>query len=781
MLAATSAFLVSRPSHATVSPRYRDATAPVEERVADLLQRMTLEEKVAQLGCLWLPKLHKMGVVDKTGRFVPKGAARALPHGIGQVAHLSDYLVPSALGAAPKPIVEVTTLANAIQADARHRTRLGIPVFIHEEATHGLYGSYATTFPSAMALASSWDPDLVRATFAVAAREARARGINIVLAPVLDVMREPRWGRADETFGEDPYLTGEMGLAAVRGLQGDKLPLGPDHVCATLKHFTGHGHPESGSNGGPADFSERTIRDVHIRPFARVIKAGRALSVMASYNEIGGIANHANGWLLTQVLRKEIDFQGFVMSDYGGVSMLDVAQHVVADLPSAAVAAIIAGVDVETPDFEAFPTLVDAARAGRVPEAVIDQAVERVLRVKFLAGLFEEQSSSPINAEAVTDTPESRALAQRAAERSIILLKNDNVLPLDRARVRKLAVVGPLANTVFLGGYAGYPRRKVSVLEGLREKLGKDAITYAMGARITAGEPDHFTVEGTRYDMPTRPDPEENRKLTAEAVARVAGADAIVLCVGDNENTAGESWNPNFHVDRAELTLFGGQSALFEALRPLGIPIIVLVFSARPLALTDVAAAPALAQCWTLGQETGSAVADMLFGDAPPGGKLTVSLPRSVGQLPVFYEHKPTGRGGYLFETSDPLFPFGHGLSYTKFKSSAPKLERSTIRPDEDAIVTVDVTNTGPRSGDEVVQLYVHDVVSSVTRPVKELAGFERITLAPGERRTVKFVVPPDALALTDRDMRRVVEPGAFELMVGPSSAVTQSVTLTVV
>ncbi|MDX1501373.1 MAG: glycoside hydrolase family 3 N-terminal domain-containing protein [Thermoanaerobaculia bacterium] len=756
------------------APPYRDPGLSVDERVADLLGRMTLEEKVAQLLCVWA---EKNALLDAEGIFLPELAAQTIPHGIGHVARPSDNFGRGVPGVTPgRTARETVELVNAIQRYLVEKTRLGIPALMHEEGLHGFQARGATHFPQAIALASSWDPKLVERVYAVVAREIRARGAAHVLSPVVDVARDPRWGRIEETYGEDPFLVSEMGLAAVRGFQGDGLPLGRDRVLATLKHMTGHGEPESGTNIGPANISERVLREVFFPPFERAVREAGAVAVMASYNEIDGVPSHANDWLLNGVLREEWGFDGVVVSDYFAVRELEDRHRVVGSLGEAAAVALSAGVDVELPDREAFPELVDRVRSGAVPEASIDRALARSLRLRFLAGLFEDPYADPDYAERITADAEAVALAREAAERSLVLLKNEGgLLPLDLERLDRIVVIGPNSAETVLGGYSDVPARTVSILEGVRRVVGDRAeVVWAQGAKITR-------ERNWWADEVELADPAENRALIAEAARLAATADVAVVAVGDNEQTSREAWAETHLGDRTRLDLVGEQEELVRAVAGTGVPTVVVLIHGRPLAVEWIAEnVGAILDGWYLGQETGAAVAGALFGRVNPGGKLPVTVPRSVGQVPVFYNHKPTARRGYLFSPVEPLFPFGFGLSYTRFELERPRLDRAEIAVGEAATLSVDVVNVGERVGDEVVQLYLRDRVSSVTRPVKELAGFERVTLRPGERRTVRFRVGPEALELFDREMRRRVEPGEFELMVGTSSVDLETVVLTV-
>ncbi|HLT90859.1 MAG TPA: glycoside hydrolase family 3 N-terminal domain-containing protein [Woeseiaceae bacterium] len=770
-----AALAVSAPCLAADEPVYRDASAPVPERVEDLLGRMTTDEKIAQIRSVWDSKVD---LVDDEGRFDPAQARRLWPHGFGSFSRPNDTQGPASPRVVPwRSIARTVELVNAIQSFAIEETRLGIPVLFHEEGLHGYAAVGATSFPQAIALASSWDPDLVREVNAVTAREIRARGVHLVLSPVVDIARDARWGRFEETFGEDPWLVSELGVAAVEGLQGRGTieKLAPGKVFATLKHMTGHGQPESGTNVGPAPISERELRENFFPPFRAVVERTDIQAVMPSYNEIDGVPSHVNRWLIHDVLREEWGFDGMVVSDYYAIEQLVDLHHVVSDYTAAAAAALRAGVDVDLPDGRAFAHLPAALDAGLVTEADIDRAVRRLLEVKFRAGLFEEPFADPDHARAVTNTRKARALARRAAERSVVLLANDGVLPLDADALGRIAVIGPNADVARLGGYYGIPPITVSLLAGVRTYVGDRAeVVFAQGVKIT--ENDDWWA-----DEVVLADPEENRRLIREAVDVARGADVIVLAIGGNEQTSREGWADSHLGDRASLELVGEQQELFDALHALGIPIVVVLNNGRPLATVDIAEkANALIEAWYLGEQGGTALANVLFGDVNPGGKLPVTIPREVGQLPMFYNHKPSARRGYLFASTEPLYPFGWGLSYTTFEISAPELSAASIPADGTVEVRVTVTNTGERAGDETVQLYVRDRVSSVTRPVKELKGFERVSLEPGEQKTVSFRLGPEAFRLWNADMREVVEPGEFEIMAGPNSVDLKSSVLTI-
>src|SRR5262245_9565872 len=760
------------------TPVYKNPAAPIEQRVEDLLSRMTQEEKIAQVTTVGTRKNEVLTAPN--GNFDPAKASKLYPAGIGHWARPQDLQNAGTPAQTPyRDEKQTVTLVNAIQKWSIESTRLGIPTLFHEEGLHGFAARGATHFPQAIALASTWDPELLTRVFTVVAREIRARGSQLVLAPVVDVGRDPRWGRIEETYGEDPYLVGELGVAAVRGFQGDTLPLGKGHVLATLKHMTGHGQPEGGTNVGPASISERVLREVFFPPFAAAIQRANAMNVMPSYNEIDGVPSHANTWLLTKILRGEMGFKGSVVSDYWGIDELVKVHHVEANPLDAAVRALKAGVDFDTPDGNNYIKLPEALAAGRVTQAEIDQAVRRMLRLKFLAGLFESPFADVKYAQTITDNAEARALATEAARKSVVLLKNDGTLPFSAAamKAKTLAVIGPNAAVAQIGGYSNVPRHLVSVLDGIKTKLGP-------GAKVVTAEGVRLTDKGDwDTDEVILSDPAANRQRIQEAVQVARGADAIVLVLGGSSATSREAWATNHLGDTTSLELVGEQNELARAMFALGKPVVVVLINGRPQAVTEIASkASALIEGWYLGQEGGTAMADILFGDANPGGKLPVTIPRSAGQLIMTYNEKPSAHRGYLFDSKDPLFPFGFGLSYTTFDIGAPKLSASSIKKDGSVTVSVDVRNTGKVAGDEVVQLYLRDVVSSVTRPMKELHGFKRVSLAPGAVTTVTFTLDSRALALWDKDMKHVVEPGEFQIMVGPSSQMSalKSATLNV-
>ncbi|HTX42362.1 MAG TPA: glycoside hydrolase family 3 N-terminal domain-containing protein [Acidobacteriaceae bacterium] len=757
-------------------PAWKDPVQPSARRVKDLLQQMMLEEKAAQMLCIWQKKPQTL--VDAQGNFDLAKAKKSFRdrRGLGQVGRPSD----AGGGRSARQMAELT---NAIQKFFLENSRLGIPVIFHEECLHGHAAPEGTSFPQPIALGATFNPDLVEKLFAMTALEARSRGAHHALTPVVDVAREPRWGRVEETYGEDPFLVSRLGIAAVKGFQGDRKFRDKRHLLATLKHFVGHGQPESGMNCAPANVSLRVLRETFLYTFQEALREAGAVTLMASYNEIDGIPSHANKWLLRDLLRKEWGFQGFVVSDYYAIWELgyrpDTHGHFVAkDSRESCRLAVEAGVNIELPDPDCYLHLVDLVKKGVLRERQLDELVAPMLFWKFEMGLFDDPYVDPDQAERVVGCEEHRALALTAAHEAITLLKNENGLaPLDLNAIKTIAVIGPNAHRGLLGGYSGVPKHNVTVLDGIKAKVGKKAkVLYAEGCKITIGG-------NWNQDEVVPADPEEDRGLIAEAVRTARRADVIVMAIGGNEQTSREAWGLNHMGDRTSLDLIGRQEELVRAMLALGKPVIVFLFNGRPLSINYLAQhVPVIYECWYLGQETGHAVADVLFGDVNPGGKLPITIPRSVGHLPAFYNYKPSARRGYLFDDVSPLYAFGYGLSYTSFALGELRLNKKKIRRDGSATVTVDVTNTGGRAGTETVQLYIRDVVSSVTRPVKELKGFRKVHLQPGETTTVAFDIPPDLLRFWDVNMKYVVEPGDFSLMVGTSSrdADLQRLTLTV-
>src|ERR1017187_2524884 len=753
-------------------PKYQQSAVPAETRVKDLLARMTLEEKAAQMMCVWQEKSTKL--VNANGDFDFAKAKAAFKHGngIGQVGRPSDAgskPTDAGIGKSPRATAELT---NAIQKFFIEHSRLGIPVLFHEECLHGHAAIGATSFPQPIALGGTFDPSLVQALYAMAAEETRVRGAHQALTPVVDVARDPRWGRVEETYGEDPFLNTQLGMAAVRGFQGDRKFRGKKNLIATLKHFAAHGQPESGMNCAPVNVSERVLRETFLQPFKDCIQRAGCISVMASYNEIDGVPSHASEWLLRDVLRKEWGFKGFVVSDYYSIWELhhrpDTHGHfVAADKKEAAALAVKAGVNIELPDPDCYLHLVELVRKKVLKESQLDELIAPMLLWKFKLGLLDDPFVDPAEAEKIVGCEKNSQLALRAAREAITLLKNENdLLPLNPNKLKTIAVIGPNANRGLLGGYSGVPPHKVTVLDGIRARLAGNRVNvlHAEGCKITIGG-------SWNQDVVTPSDPAEDAKQIAEAVEVAKKSDVVILAIGDNEQISREAWARNHMGDRTSLDLFGRQEDLLKALVATGKPVVVLLFNGRPISINYAAQhAPAILECWYLGQEAGHAVAEVLFGGHNPGGKLPISIPRSVGHLPVFYNHKPSARRGYLLDDVSPLFAFGYGLSYAQFSFKKLRLARKKIKRSGSTKVLAVVTNTDKRAGTEVVQLYIRDCVSSVTRPVKQLKGFAKISLPAGETKTVVLEITPESLAFWDVKMKCTVEPGDFEIMVGNSS-----------
>lgn len=747
---------------------YQNASLSNSDRAQDLLSRMTVEEKVAQMLTVW----QKRKEFDENGNFIATKAAPLIGLGIGHIGRPSEEKSPE----------ETVRFTNDLQKWLIENTRLGIPAIFHEEALHGHMASNATSFPQAIALASTWDPELLKRVYEVSAEEVRARGGNQALTPILDVARDARWGRIEETMGEDPYLVTELGVASVLGFQGEASQLPEGRVNATLKHLTGHGQPLAGMNIAPAPMGERELREIFLPPFEAAIKLANARSVMASYNEIDGVPSHANKLLLTDILRDEWGFDGILVSDYFAVNELITRHNLAGSKENAARMALEAGVDIEMPDPDAFPTLVNLVKSGKLQEEWLNTAVLRVLQEKFRMGLFE----NPYTPEGVADdfvgNDKHQALALKVAEQSVVLLKNQGLLPLDAAKLKKVAVIGPHANETLLGGYSDVPKDTVNIYQGIKQYLGDKAqVTYAPGTLITEPfeSPDpkgvkagslskqRWNTDGTQLASS-----ESTKGLMAQAVELASNSDVVVLVVGSNEGTSREAWADNHLGDRNSLDLLGEQQELAEALMATGTDVVLVLYNGRPLTLGSLnETAPAIVETWYLGQETGHAVARVLFGDVNPGGKLPLTFPKNVGQLPMFYNHKPSAKRGYVFGDTAPQYPFGHGLSYTQFSYSDLEIQADSASAGDTIKVSMTLTNSGKRYGEEVVQFYVHDKFAQVTRPVQELKGFKRVGLQAGDSARLTWHLPVNLLAYYDQSMNYVVEPGEVGVMVGSSSA----------
>jgi beta-glucosidase-like glycosyl hydrolase len=752
---------------------YRNPAAGIGERVADLLARMTLEEKVAQLGAIWVTSLVSDDAFDEDL------AAERLADGIGQVTRI---------GASTGLFADQSAeLGNAIQRVLVERTRLGVPMVIHEEGVGGFLHRGATTFPQALGLAATWDVDRMGEVAEVIRTQMLAVGARHNLSPVLDVARDPRWGRVEETYGESPELCGRMGVAYVRGLQTDDLGHG---VVCTGKHFLGYAASIGGRNHAPVHLGGRELREVYAEPFAAAIRDAGLASMMNSYSSIDGLPVAASREILTDLLRGELGFDGTVVADYFAVMQLFLNHRTAVDAEESAIRSLSAGLDVELPSLDCYRHLPAAVRAGRVDEALVDESCARVLAQKLRLGLFENPYVDAAAALAVFDTAEQRTLARRTAADGVILLKNDGVLPLDPS-IGTVAVIGPHADDPrLLQGDYHYPAHLEIIYQGRvadvgagLSGLGADQLpesggTFAAGPHYTL----HITpLAGLRAALPEAAithtmgcaDTGNHTTGIPAAVAAASTADVAIVCVGARsglmpDSTVGEA------RDATDLDLPGVQSELVAAVAATGTPTVVVVISGgvHTLAAED-AAADALVWSICPGEEGGHAIADVLTGAVNPAGRLPVSLPKHVGQVPLHHDMRARGEraefhGTYVDRDVQALYWFGHGLSFTTFDYGEPTVVYgSTSAP---TTISVPVTNIGDRDGDEVVQLYVTDDVASVARPIRELVGFARVAIAAGATRRLTFTVDPSRLAFHGIDMMLATEPGTFTFRLGRSS-----------
>ncbi len=743
---------------------HRNAQTPIQQRVRDLLHRMTIEEKVAQI-----TGGHHYKIIDTTGTFPSADAPAAFRRLDSLDSQMSPY--------------QTAVLRNAAQRYLVERTHLGIPTIFWGEGLHGFMEYGSTNFPIPLALGGTWDTKLVRQVFTVVADEASAAGVKQLFAPVLNIGRDPRWGRTEETFSEDPYLVSRMGVAAIDGLQGTSYPIGPHHVLATAKHFAAYGQTEGGRNDAPPNLTQRTLREVFFAPFRAAVEQAHVGSVMAAYNEIDAIPCSINRWLLAGELRRRWGFRGFVTSDGSALQTLVKMHQVAANYAQAAREALAAGVDYDLSDGSVYHTLIRQVRDGRVPLSELNRAVGRILAAKFRLGLFAHPYVDPNYARRVTNDARHQALALRAAREEITLLKNQNgLLPLQLNGLKTIAVVGPDAAGVHLGGYSRGvgPGHGVSILQGIRNYVGSRAkVLYAEGCQITRG---HEPGWAEWYKNNVRlADPSTQQKSIRQAVRVARRADVVILVVGENEGTDREAWSNEHLGDLDTLNLLGAQRQLVRAVVATGKPVVVFLINGRPLSINYIAAhVPAILEGWYPGEQGGTAAAQVIFGQVNPSGKLPITFPRSVGQLPDYYNHKPSDTRPYEFANSTPLFPFGFGLGYTTFRFSHLRVSTPVIGPHQDCEISVNVTNTGRRAGDEVAELYIHEQVAPITRPVRQLEGFHRVHLRPGQTKTVRFTLKPRQLALYNLAMRHEVYPGTFDVFVGPSSAQTISATFQV-
>ncbi len=749
-------------------PTYKNPDKPTAERVADLLARMTLDEKLAQLGSAWIFEILTNSAFDGDK------ANQILAHGLGHITRLA--------GASSLKPQDGARLANFIQQYLIDHTRLQIPVIVHEECCSGYMARNATCFPQIIGLASAWEPELTAKMAEVIRHQMKSVGAHQGLSPLLDVVRDPRWGRVEETFGEDPYLVALNGVKYVEALQGNSWG---ERIIATGKHFVGYGIPDGGFNWNPAHIPERELREVYLWPFEAAVCEEGLQSMMNGYNELDGIPCAASDLLLTKILREEWGFDGVVVSDYFAIDQLQQAHQITDNSTDSAIRALSAGLDVELPNTDCYgEPLKQAVEKGLIDEALIDQSVARVLQQKFELGLFENPF---VDVDAVAfDTPAERALALEIAHKSIVLLKNEgDLLPLSKT-LKKIAVIGPQANSTrhLVGDYA-YICHIESLMASRQHALGGMAmpipdemeidaafveikpILQALSEKISA-DTELVFAQGCEVLG-------EDKSGFAEAVAAAEQADVALVMLGGKSGltddcTCGEA------RDRADLNLTGVQQELLEAVAATGTPVVLVLVNGRPLSVSWAAEqVPAIVEAWLPGEEGAAAVADILFGDVNPSGKLPITVPRHVGQVPIYYNHKPSGgkshwKTTYVNLSNKPLWPFGFGLSYTQFELRDLQLDRKEASAGEAVQVSVTIDNVGERDGDEVVQLYIRDQLASVTRPLKELKGFKRVSVAAGTSQTVTFTLYVNQLGFYNAAMDYVVEPGTIELMVGTSS-----------
>jgi beta-glucosidase len=738
-------------------PTYRDPGQPVEKRIDDLLSRMTLAEKVGQLN---MPCVYEEGlgrdIAAKT-EAVQKFAAGTYTTDIGPGGGfftLANEILPNGSK-------QQAEFFNKLQKIAIESTRLGIPLLETEEGTHGVMCSGKTIFPEGLGLGSTWNMELIRKIYATEAREARSVGIHQLFTLVVEPNRDPRLGRNQEGYSEDPYLCSRIAYNIVRGAQGARLS-SQEAVVSGLCHYPGQSQPVSGLERGAMEISERMLREVFLPPWVAGIKKAGARGVMATYPEIDSVPTHSSDWILTHILREELGFQGLVLGEGGGVSTL-VYEHVAKDQKEAGQLALRAGLDVGI-SYEAgyMGPLLESVEEGKVSMEDVNRSVRRVLRQKFDLGLFDRPYVDVDRAVQVTHSGPHVDLSLQAAREGIVLLKNDGVLPLKKD-LGSIAVIGPNADDVInqLGDYAPHSvlQEVVTVLGGIKRAVSPQTkVVYARGCDVAKPDKSGF----------------------AEAIRAASSADAAIVVVGENGRADKGQATDGEGFDVASLDLSGVQEDLVKAVYETGKPTIVVMINGRPLSVRWIAEKiPGLVEAWLPGERGGIAVAEILFGDYNPSGRLSITVPRSVGQLPAYYNYKPSkeywiGQGWgrrYVDMPASPLYDFGYGLSYTKFDYSNLRISPKATGTQGEVKVMADVRNSGDRAGEEVAQLYIRDVVASVSRPVKELRGFEKVSLKPGETKTVEFQLTREDLTMLDRSLKPVVEPGTFRVMVGHSSA----------
>ena len=749
---------------------YKNASYPVDKRVDDLVKRMTIQEKIGQLSCLLGWDMYSKSDKDITVSEQFKKVVQEQQIGMLWATLRADPWTRKTLknGLTPEQAALAT---NALQKYVMENTRLGIPLFLAEECAHGHMAIGTTVFPTSIGQSSTWDPALIQEMAKTIAAETRAQGAHIGYGPILDLARDPRWSRVEETYGEDPYLNGQMGIAVVKGFQGNRLNSG-DNIISTLKHFIAYGISEGGHNGGSVNLGNRELYQEFLPPFRDAVNAG-ALSIMTAYNSVDGVPCTSNAYLLKEVVEKGWGFKGFWVSDLSAIAGLRSAERVAETPVDAAAQAINAGVNVDLSGADYGKNLMDAYKQGLVKMEDIDRSVRKVLTLKFAMGLFDNPYVIPSAVKVRTEA--NIFQARKVARESIVLLKNEKeVLPLKKD-IKRIAVIGPNADNQYnqLGDYTAPQEESnvVTVLEGIKAKIsGNCEITYVKGCAVR----------------------DTSKTSIQEAVAAARNADVAVLVLGgssardfktDYEATGAASvsaTSKDEHVsdmecgegyDRSTIGLLGKQTELLKQVAATGTPVVVVLIEGRPLNLNGMESkATSILTAWYPGQEGGNAIADVLFGDYNPAGRLPITMPKSVGQLPMYYNYKSPAHHDYVEVDSKPLFCFGHGLSYTRFEYSQIQVNTPDLNKDVKVTVSFELKNAGSRDGEEVVQLYLRDQIASVVTPEKQLKRFQRIFLKSGEKKTITFELGKEDFALYNAALQRIVEPGNFSLMVGASS-----------
>jgi len=741
-----------------VEATYLNPNASIDDRIDDLISKMTLEEKAMQLNAA---SIRKSAAVEEGVEPIEKSIEEQIKNGIGFIENTFDQRRPE----------QSVAMVNTLQKYLKEETRLGIPAIIGTECLHGHAGRNSTVFPTPLAMASSWNPELLNEVFDVIGREARARGGHEAHTPVLDIGRDPRWGRIEETYGEDTYLTMQMAMAIISGLQGgSEGNPGLTHIISSPKHFAGYGQVEGGRNFAATPIDAKVLHDEILPPFKAAVEQTNALGMMASHCEVGGVAAHGNKWLLTDLLRDTWGFKGVIVSDYNDIKRLEEFHHMAATPQEAAKLGLMAGMDIDLPSSSAFQYLKEVVEANPELEEQLDASVTRILRLKFILGLFENPFTETKNLSSFIGNEKHVALAEKMATESIVLLKNeDNLLPLNSKKIKSIAVVGPNANSDEMGTYTIENDNVVNILKGITKYVGTAVkVNYAEGCKIAG-----FTKIDGNDAIIEFTEAEESNSIK-KAIDVVKKSDIAMVCVGGNLKTAREAfYRVGIAGDRSSIDLLSNQKKLVLDAIKTGKPVVVVLMGGRPYAIPEIAEkADAIVNTFYLGQTNGDALAKVIFGDVNPSGKLTISFLHSVGQIPYYYSMKANSfYKGYWETPPMPVYAFGHGLSYTSFEYADLNIEKEAFEMSEAVNFSVKVKNSGKTDGAEVVQIYFRDKVASVTRPEKLLIRFEKVWLDSGEEKTLTFSLNPETdLSFTGIDLKRVVEPGEFTLMVGSAS-----------